>query len=226
MMRGMPAAAGKTPAEDRDRDDLDRRVGDVRSLASRLENARLATTVLAAWCRERGIADGNVLVRLVADADPENLDFEGFRALGLDGPAGEGAGENPSAAGLVFRKVELRLCGLRVAEATNWYFPARLTAEMRARITTDCPFGEAIEALQPIRRTLWVRPASPAAIVSAVTEFRERRQAGTAAADRMGGEPSDLLLGVPVIEVRALLHRPDGTPLSLVQEKIGAVVVA
>jgi hypothetical protein len=53
------------------------------------------------------------------------------------------------------RRVALT-CGEHVlSEADNWYVPGRLTPEMnRALETTDTPFGKAVAALQPFRRTI------------------------------------------------------------------------
>jgi chorismate-pyruvate lyase len=56
-----------------------------------------------------------------------------------------------------FRHVELK-CGERMlSEADNWYVPSRLTAEMNTVLdTTDTPFGRAVAALKPFRRTFAV----------------------------------------------------------------------
>lgn len=160
-------------------------------LSDRILASRLATVALQGWCRECGLADGPPSVRLAAGASPEPLDADSLRALGGD------------AAGTAFRRVEIRIGGLAVADAHNWYFPDRLTAEMRERLTTDCPFGEAVEALQPRRRTVLVRRAGPEVLVDAPPAAR----------------PSH------VLEHRAVMELADGTPIALVHERFRAVLV-
>src|SRR5215212_1678516 len=58
---------------------------------------------------------------------------------------------------LQYRRVELR-CGAHVlSQADNWYVPGRLTPEMNEVLeTTDTPFGKAVQALHPYRRTIAV----------------------------------------------------------------------
>jgi chorismate-pyruvate lyase len=59
---------------------------------------------------------------------------------------------------IAYRRVELIGGGLVLAEADNWYVPARLPpgAETLLR-TTDTPFGLAVRALAPRREVLSVR---------------------------------------------------------------------
>lgn len=168
-----------------------RRLRAVAALSGRILASRLATVALQGWCRECGLADGPPSVRLAAGASPEPLDADSLRALGGD------------AAGTAFRRVEIRIGGLAVADAHNWYFPDRLTAEMRARLTTDCPFGEAVEALRPQRRTVLVRRAAPEVLVDAPPAARPTH----------------------VLEHRAVMELPDGTPIALVHERFRAVLV-
>jgi len=56
-----------------------------------------------------------------------------------------------------FRHVQLK-CGERtLSEADNWYVPSRLTTGMNIMLdTTDTPFGRAVAALKPSRRTFAV----------------------------------------------------------------------
>jgi hypothetical protein len=157
-------------------------------LNARLLAARIATRVLEVWCRERGIADGTIVVRRHETAEPEPLDLDSLQALGGD------------VGSVTFRKVAIKLAGITLVDASNWYFPHRLTPDMRHRLTTDCPFGEAVEALRPQRRTYFVRLARPEEIDGAMPP-------------------------VHVLEHRALLHLADGTAIAVVHEKYRAVLV-
>jgi chorismate-pyruvate lyase len=92
---------------------------------------------------------------------------------------------------LRFRHVQLRCGSVVLSEAENWYVPARLTAAMNHELdTTEQPFGLVVRALDFHRRRLEARMlwSPPAPLPEAVLEHR------------------------------ALLLLPDGTPFSLVDE--------
>src|SRR5262249_37827765 len=115
-----------------------------------------------------------------------------------------------------YRRVKL-VCGSRVlSEADNWYVPARLTPAMNQVLdTTDTAFGRAVMALNFRRRTL------------SATLLWSRRPGGWergAAVRAVEGAP----LAVPhaVIEHRAVLTLPDGTPFSTVVETYTGEVLA
>ena len=57
-----------------------------------------------------------------------------------------------------YRRVELH-CGSRLlSEADNWYVPEQLTATINSQLqTSTIPFGTAVRALRPYRRTFAVR---------------------------------------------------------------------
>lgn len=178
----------------------------IRELSACLTSARLATIALERWCRERRIGDGRIVARRIVGAIPETLDDDSLRALDGD------------IQGVAFRKVQLVLGGVALVDAMNWYFPARLTPDMRRRLqTTDCPFGEAIEALGPRRRTFFVRLALPEELGCALLP----RAAGAARND--AGRCESAL--VHAFEHRVLLHRADGAPLAVVHEKYRTVLV-
>lgn len=164
-------------------------------LSDRLLATPLATRALEPWCRERGIADGTIVVRRHPAPTPEPLDPDSLAWLGGD------------PRGLVFRRVDIRLCGITLVDAANWYFADRLTPAMRERLLGDTPFGEAIVELAPRRKTFSVSLA-PSAEIDA------------AAARRLEASP------VHVLEHRALLHRDDGTPIAVVHERYRAVLVS
>jgi hypothetical protein len=115
-----------------------------------------------------------------------------------------------------YRRVRLMCGALALSEADNWYVPGRLTPEMNRLLdTTDVPFGKAVQALHFQRHilssTLLWRPLPDG------WELGEHARGGCAAALDM---PSRLL------EHRALLALPDGTPISEVVETYTDKVLA
>ncbi|MFL9825946.1 hypothetical protein [Rhodoplanes sp. SY1] len=165
------------------------------ALSSRLLLTQLATRALEDWCRARGLGAGRITVRRHDRPAPAVLDPDSLAALGGD------------ARGTTLRRVDIRLGGLVLVDAVNWYFADRLTAAMRERLRGDTPFGEAIADLKPRRRTFHVSVA-PADVIEAAT-----RDAGPDAA------------AVHVFEHRAALDLPDGTPVAVVHERYRAVLV-
>jgi chorismate-pyruvate lyase len=117
---------------------------------------------------------------------------------------------------LRYRRVRLK-CGTHVlSEADNWYVPSRLTPEMnKALDTSDIAFGRAVQALQFRRRTL-----SAALLWSPLPEGWET----TKPVRTKEGRP----LEVPpyVIQHKAVLTLPNGTPFSEVVETYTAEVLA
>lgn len=115
-----------------------------------------------------------------------------------------------------YRHVRL-VCGTRVlSEAENWYVPSRLTPEMNHLLeTTDTPFGAVVHELHFQRHTLsarllwmplpagWEMDTAPAAPPSA-----------------------NLVVPDEVLEHRAVLSLPDGTPVSEVLETYTGNVLA
>lgn len=92
---------------------------------------------------------------------------------------------------LRFRHVQLRCGSVVLAEAENWYVPSRLTAAMNHELdTSETPFGIVVRALDFHRRRLEAR--------------------------MLWSPPQPLPKAV--LEHRALLLLPDGTPFSLVDE--------
>lgn len=115
------------------------------ALSARLLAARSATRALEAWCAEHHIGDGAVRVQMVpAPSLPPDAE-----TLELLRPA-------PGEA-LQHRRVVLVRGAVALSEAENWYLPQRLPPGMRQILdTTDTPFGVAVEALRPRRRTTHV----------------------------------------------------------------------
>jgi len=177
----------------------------LQTLNSNLLGHDSATQILGAWCREHKLAaDPQIVVERVHDA-PLPASEEQQRNLRV-----------ASAEEVRFRHVRL-LCGsLVLSEADNWYVPGRLTAAMNQQLeTTDAPFGAVVHELHFQRHTLaaqllW-QPLAPGWEMSL-------RSAETQAGS----------LPVPdrVLEHRAVLSLPDGTPISEVIETYTGNVLA
>jgi chorismate-pyruvate lyase len=117
---------------------------------------------------------------------------------------------------LRFRRVRLSCGGHVLSEADNWYVPTRLTPDMnRALDTTDTAFGRAVQALNFRRRTLSAKllwsPLPP------------DWDMGAPLPDARGGT---LTIPREVLEHRAVLTLPDGTPFSHVVETYTSEVFA
>jgi hypothetical protein len=108
-----------------------------------------------------------------------------------------------------YRRVQLR-CGDHVlSEAENWYVPSRLAPDMNQALeTTHIPFGRAVQALHFTRRTLTAR-----LLWSPLPDGWE-----TGAASVPASRSSALQIPAQVLEHRAVLTLPDGTPFSTVIE--------
>ena len=164
-----------------------------------------ATLTLDRWCASHRLATpARIVAELVRGAEQPPT-AEQRQLLGVS------EGEP-----VRFRKVRLR-CGDRVlSQAANWYVPARLTPEMnRVLETTDTAFGRAVQALNFRRRTL-----SAKLLWSPLPQDWEMGA-------RLEAAPGPTLV-VPreVLEHRAVLTLPDGTPVSQVVETYTSEVLA
>ena len=113
-----------------------------------------------------------------------------------------------------YRRVRLKCGSFVLSEADNWYVPSRLTPEMNKLLdTTDTPFGRAVQALHFQRRTL-----SAKVLWRPLPDGWEMNPASANAA--VVPMPANLL------EHRAVLTLPDGTPFSEVVESYTANVLA
>jgi chorismate-pyruvate lyase len=164
-----------------------------------------ATLTLDRWCGVHRLASpARIVAERVQDAEQAPT-AEQRQLLGV-GP------REP----VRFRRVRLK-CGDHVlSEAENWYVPSRLTPDMNRLLeTTDTAFGRAVQPLNFQRRTL-----SAKLLWSPLPQGWE-----------MGGvEPSkpDGRLNIPheVLQHRAVLTLPDGTPFSQVVETYTGDVLA
>jgi hypothetical protein len=156
-----------------------------------------ATLTLDRWCEAHRMAlPAKIVAERVHDKDKEPSDE--VRQL-----LGAGADEV-----IRYRHVRLR-CGEHVlSEADNWYLPARLTSDMNHTLdTTDTAFGRAVQALHFHRRTLSAQLLW--------TPLPSGWEWATALPPKGRGT-----LRVPpqVLQHKAVLSLPDGTPFSVVVE--------
>ena len=107
-----------------------------------------------------------------------------------------------------YRRVRLMCGAVVLSEADNWYVPGRLTPEMNRLLeTTDAPFGRVVQALHFQRRTL-----SSTLLWHPLPEGWEMDR------DRRARATGELTIPHRVLEHRAILSLPDGTPFSEVVE--------
>jgi hypothetical protein len=164
-----------------------------------------ATLTLERWCDVHRLASPpRIVASRVRDIDKPPTP-EQRRELGV-------AATDP----VRYRRVRL-MCGtLVLSEADNWYVPGRLTPEMNQLLdTTDSPFGVVVRPLHFQRHTLsstllWLP-------LPAGWEMDAASRRSVAADQPM---PAQLL------EHRAVLTLPDGTPFSEVVETYTDKVLA
>jgi chorismate-pyruvate lyase len=163
-----------------------------------------ATLTLDRWCAAHNMASPpKIIAERVHDTDKEPT-AEVRQLLGV-GPT------EP----VRYRHVRLH-CGTHVfSEADNWYVPARLTPGMNKVLdTTDTPFGRAVQDLHFHRRTLAARLLwSPLPEGWEIARVLPHASTGP------------LELPGEIIQHRAVLSLPDGTPFSaLVETYTGEVL--
>jgi chorismate-pyruvate lyase len=177
----------------------------VETLNAELLSHESATSTLEHWCAEYGLAaPATVVAERVSGADKPAGD-EQIRDLAV-----------PDAGALRYRRVKLRCGSLVLSEADNWYVPSRLTPEMNDLLDhTDTPFGRAVKSLGFRRRTL--------AVSVLAHLLPENWQTLTPAqAERLG----PACIPRRVLDHRAVLTLPDGTPFSEVVETYTANAIA
>jgi len=115
----------------------------IQTLNADILASRSATRSLEDWCRDHRLADPpQILAYAIAGENKPPTEAQ-RRRLGVDA-------QEP----VKYRRVQLR-CGEHVlSEAENWYVPGRLSPETNRLLeTTTTPFGKAVAALEPYRRT-------------------------------------------------------------------------
>jgi chorismate-pyruvate lyase len=115
-----------------------------------------------------------------------------------------------------YRRVRLRCGATLLSEADNWYVPARLTPEMNRLLeSTDTPFGVVVQPLHFQRRTI-----ASEVLWQFLPSGWEMQPVSTSDA------ATALCIPALVLQHRALLTLPDGTPFSEVVETYLSNVLA
>src|SRR5215469_1917690 len=164
-----------------------------------------ATQTLERWCAEHRLASPpRIVAERVPGVDKAPTE-EQRRELGVT------AGEP-----VRYRRVRLSCGSLVLSEADNWYVPARLTADMNHALdTSDVPFGRVVQPLHFRRHTISVK-----LLAQLLPEGWE--MSATPPTETAGPLP----LPAQVLEHRAVLTLPEGTPISEVVETYTANVLA
>jgi hypothetical protein len=172
------------------------------TLNSELLSNSSATLTLEHWCDIHHLAyPARIKAVRISDVD-KPVSFEQRQELHV-------APTEP----VRYRKVQLKCGSVALSEADNWYVPSRLTPEMNKLLdTTDAPFGRVVQTLNFQRRTLYSK-----LLWLPLPEGWEMSAGANAAVVPM---PATLL------EHRAVLTLPDGTPFSEVVESYTAGVLA
>jgi hypothetical protein len=164
-----------------------------------------ATATLERWCDVHRLATP---ARIVAQRVP-----------GADRPPSEAQRRELGAAmdeTVRYRHVKLMCGSVLLSEADNWYLPGRLTPEMNRQLdTSDTPFGRVVQALHFQRHTL-----------SAQLLWRPLPEGWEMNPDAAAQTAGELQLPAALLQHRALLTLPDGTPFSEVVETYSGNVLA
>jgi chorismate-pyruvate lyase len=174
----------------------------LQSLNAELLSHDSATATLERWCSVHRLASPPRIVAVRAPLDKQPTD-EQRRELDV-----------APTESVRYRRVTLMCGSVALSEADNWYVPARLTPEMNRLLdTTDVPFGKAVQALHFQRHIL------------SSTLLWHPLPDGWELGDCGGGAPA---VDMPsrLLQHRALLSLPDGTPISEVVETYTDKVLA
>jgi len=179
----------------------------LQSLNASLLSSDSATLTLDGWCARHHLAPARTRVtaeRVRGDDKPATAALRADLQVGPDEP-------------VRYRRVRLHCGDLVLSEADNWYVPARLTPAMNATLdTSDIAFGRAVQPLHFRRQTL-----SAKLLWSPLPDDWDERAA-------LVDAPAGAAITIPdhVIEHRAVLRLPDGTPFSEVVEDYTSAVLA
>jgi hypothetical protein len=174
----------------------------LQSLNANLLSNSSATLTLDRWCESHRLAaPAKVVAERVRDVNKEPTPDQ-RTSLGV-------SATEP----VRYRRVRLR-CGEHVlSEADNWYVPARLTPEMNQALdTSDIAFGRAVQDLKFRRQTV-----SATLLWSPLPEGWEMGAALESPGQKNDAKGS-LKIPSHVLQHRAVLTLPDGTPISQVVE--------
>ncbi|HEY2534928.1 MAG TPA: hypothetical protein VGJ20_44655 [Xanthobacteraceae bacterium] len=190
----------------------------LQTLNAQLLSSDSATATLERWCADHQLSGQP---RIVAE-----------RVAGVEkSPTAEQRRDLGATEGVPVRYRHVRLlCGSSIlSEADNWYLPGRLTPEMNDLLEkTNTPFGKAVQALHFQRHTisaklLW-QPLPESWELS--SDARSEDAASLPWAPDYPDRRKALPLPPHVLEHRAVLSLPDGTPFSEVVETYTRNVLA
>jgi hypothetical protein len=164
-----------------------------------------ATATLERWCDSHRLATPPRIVAQRVPGAEQPPSEEQRRELGA-------TADEP----VRYRHVKL-MCGtVLLSEADNWYLPGRLTSEMNRQLdTTDTPFGRVVQGLHFQRHTL-----------SAQLLWWPLPEGWEINPDAAVPGAGNLRMPAAVLQHRALLTLPDGTPFSEVIEVYSGNVLA
>ena len=177
----------------------------VQSLNAELLSHPSATLTLDRWCAAHRLAPAGskiVAERVRGQDKAADASIRAILKVGAEEP-------------VAYRRVRLACGGRVLSEADNWYVPARLTADMNHELdTTDTAFGRVVQPLQFSRTTLSARLLW--------MPLPEGWEMGAPVAASAGGP-----LAMPpfLLEHRAMLKLPDGTPFSALVESYTSAVL-
>ncbi|MBX5463836.1 MAG: hypothetical protein IRZ28_22450 [Steroidobacteraceae bacterium] len=177
----------------------------IQTLNANLLSHDSATLTLDEWCEKHHLASpAKVIAERVQGAERQPT-ADQRKLLGVS-----------TSEPVRYRRVRLR-CGDHVlSEAENWYVPSRLTPEMNRTLdTTDTSFGRVVRPLQFRRRTL-----SATVLWSPLPEGWEM---GVSIPEQRSAR---LRIPREVLQHRAVLTLPDGTPFSALVETYTSEVLA
>jgi chorismate-pyruvate lyase len=164
-----------------------------------------ATLTLDRWCESHHLASPPKIVTEQIHGTEKTPTAEQRQDLRVD-----------NSEPIRYRRVRLRCGDHTLSEADNWYVPSRLTPEMNHQLeTTNIAFGRAVQALRFRRRTL-----------SAKLLWSPLPDGWESSAALPGESTGALQIPFEVIEHRAILLLPDGTPFSEVVETYTRDVLA
>jgi chorismate-pyruvate lyase len=175
----------------------------LQSLNADLLSHDSATLTLERWCDEHHLASpARISAERVRDSD-KPVDAEQRQLLRVDA-------NEP----VRYRRVRL-VCGtLTLSEADNWYVPGRLTANMAAQLeNSDVPFGKVVRDLHFQRHTL-----SAELLWSPLPAGWELPAGAGVMPPKRSLRGQQLAIPDAVLQHRAVLTLPDGTPFSEVVE--------
>jgi chorismate-pyruvate lyase len=164
-----------------------------------------ATLTLERWCDTHHMASpARIVAERVKGADKQPT-AEQLQLLGVS-----------TSDAVRYRRVRLHCGAYILSEADNWYVPARLSNDMNGLLdTTETSFGRAVQPLNFRRRTL-----SAKLLWLPLPEGWETR---ASISDR---NPAMLRIPDAVLEHRAVLTLPNGTPFSEVVETYTGDILA